>query len=194
MARPVEFNRDEVLDRAMDIFWEKGYEATSLQDLIDSMDLSKSSFYNTFESKHNLFTETLRRYNDCMTRPLAEALNNSVSGIDFIVSVFNEVIDQANTPIGMKGCFLMNTAAEFARNDPAIGDILESGFNKIEVIFLRAIEKAQSLGEIPNDKDASALANFLVCNMSGLKTMAKAGIKHTRLKHIADTVIDSLKK
>jgi TetR/AcrR family transcriptional regulator, transcriptional repressor for nem operon len=194
MARPIEFNRDKVLDRAMDIFWEKGYEATSLQDLIDSMNLSKSSFYNSFESKHNLFRETLRRYNKCMTRTLTEALNNSASGIDFIASVFNEIIDQANSPTGMKGCFLMNTASEFARNDPAIGEILESGFKKIEVVFLKAVDKAQALGEIQADRDTQALANFLVCNMSGLKTMAKAGIKHTQLKHIADTVIDSLKK
>ncbi|CAN5726117.1 hypothetical protein BH24ACI3_BH24ACI3_00270 [soil metagenome] len=75
----------------------------------------------------------------------------------------------------------------------AIGEIMESGFKKFEAVFLIAVEKSQASGEMLSEKDAHAFANFLACNMSGLKTMAKAGIKHTHLKHIVDTVINALR-
>ncbi|HMS10583.1 MAG TPA: TetR/AcrR family transcriptional regulator [Pyrinomonadaceae bacterium] len=176
----------------MEVFWAKGYEATSLQDLIDAMGLSKSSFYNAFDSKHHLFTETLRHYNECMTTPLASALMDSKSGLTFIKAVFEEIIDQSKTSAGMKGCFLMNTATEFAQSDPEIGSIMNSGLKKIETIFHHAILKAQDAGEIPADKDASALAKFLVSNMSGLKTMVKAGIKPAHLLSIVNTLVASL--
>lgn len=192
MARPYEFDRAEALETAMDVFWAKGYEATSLQDLIDAMGLAKSSFYNAFESKHHLFTETLRHYNECMTTPLATALMDSPSGLAFVKSVFEEIIDQSKTSAGMKGCFLMNTATEFAQSDAEIGAIMSSGLKKIESIFHHAILKAQASGEVPQQKDASALAKFLVSNMSGLKTMVKAGIKPAQLRPIVNTLIDSL--
>lgn len=189
MARPVEFNKSEVLDKALEVFWEKGYEATSLSDLIDAMALSKSSFYNTFESKHQIFTEALRRYNECMTSPLRQALDASPSGLEFIRAVFTEIIDPAESSMGLKGCFLMNTASEFAQNDPEIGKIVDLGLGQIEKIFFSAIKKAQKLDEIGSDKQPEELAIFLVNNMSGLKTMVKAGIKPDKLRYIVSTIV-----
>lgn len=189
MARPVEFNKSEVLDKALEVFWEKGYEATSLSDLIDAMALSKSSFYNTFESKHQIFTEALRRYNECMTSPLRQALDDSPSGLEFIRAVFKEIIDPAESSMGLKGCLLMNTASEFAQNDPEIGKIVDLGLSQIERIFFSAIKKAQKLDEIGSDKQPEELAIFLVNNMSGLKTMVKAGIKPGKLRHIVSTIV-----
>ncbi len=189
MARPIQFNKSEVLDKALEVFWEKGYEATSLSDLIDAMALSKSSFYNTFDSKHQIFTEALRRYNECMTFPLRQALDDSPSGLEFIRAVFIEIIGPAESSMGLKGCFLMNTASEFAQNDPEIGKIVDLGLSQIEKIFLSAITKAQALGELSSDKKPEELAIFLVNNMSGLKTMVKAGIKPDRLRNIVSTIL-----
>jgi TetR/AcrR family transcriptional repressor of nem operon len=116
MARPVKFNKLDVLDRALEVFWEKGYEATSLSDLIDAMALSKSSFYNTFDNKHQIFIEALCRYNECMAAPLRESLSESSSGLEFIRALFTEIIGQAEASSGLKGCFLVNTATEISPN------------------------------------------------------------------------------
>jgi TetR/AcrR family transcriptional regulator, transcriptional repressor for nem operon len=192
MPRPVEFDKREVLEKAMDVFWEKGFEAASLQDLTDSMGLSKSSFYNTFDSKHQLFSEALSLYNSCMTDPLSRAVENSTSGLDFIRSLFDQIVELSGTSLGNKGCFLMNTATEFAQQDPEIAKVVDSGFGRFERILLKAIIKAQEKGEIAREKDPQTLACYLVCSMSGLKTMVRAGIKPSKLRHIVSTILAAI--
>ena len=193
MARPLEFDKHVALEKAMDVFWEKGFEATSLQDLIDAMDLSKSSFYQAFGSKLDLFAATLNHYTDRMAADMAALLEASTSGIDFIKKAFMEIVAQAPLDLGMKGCFLMNTATEFSQRDAEIAVLTKGGMKKFETVFLGAIKKAQSAGEISSDRDPRALAHFLVCNMSGLKTMVKAGAKQADLKAVVNTIVASLK-
>lgn len=193
MARPPEFDRDVVLERAMEVFWEKGYEAASLQDLIDAMDLSKSSFYQAFRSKHDLFAVTLDHYTDCLSTKLANDLAVSDSGLGFIERTFLGVVESARQKTGLKGCFLINTASEFGQANDEIAELTLSGLRKMERVFTRALVKAQQDGEIPTTKDPKALASYLVSNMSGIKTMVKAGIKPSVLRPIVSTIIASLK-
>lgn len=104
-----------------------------------------------------------------------------------------EIVTQAPTDLGMKGCFLMNTASEFAQRDTEIAALTKGGMKKFESVFFKAVEKSQQAGEISSEKDPHSLAYFLVCNMSGLKTMVKAGAKQRQLKAVVDTLVASLK-
>ncbi len=192
MARPLEFDKNVALEKAMDVFWEKGFEATSLQDLIVEMGLSKSSFYQAFGGKLELFSTALNHYTDSMAANMATRLESTPSGIEFIRNTFMEIVAQARTDLGMKGCFLMNTASEFAQRDTEIAALTKGGVKKFESVFFKAIEKSQKAGEISSEKDAHSLAYFLVCNMSGLKTMVKAGAKRRQLRAIVDTLLASL--
>ncbi len=193
MARPLEFDKDVAMENAMDVFWEKGFESASLQDLIEAMDLSKSSFYQAFKSKHALYTETLGHYTDFLVGNLSRDLELSTSALRFIENTFNNVADQAPLKTSQRGCFLMNTASEFAQKDDEIALLTKSGLKRIETVFARAIEIAQMDGEISRAKPARSLANFLICSMSGLKTMAKAGVDQAILKDVVKTIIASLK-
>lgn len=193
MARPLEFNKDTALDKAMEVFWEKGFEAASLQDLIDAMDLSKSSFYQTFKSKHNLYATALNHYTEMMSQNMLNNLEASASGLEFIEKTFLEIAETAPLKASQRGCFLMNTASEFAQKNDEIALLTNQGLKKFEDVFARAIKKSQSLGEISLSRSAETLADFLICNMSGLKTMVKAGIKPDTLRPIINTIIASLK-
>lgn len=193
MARPLEFDKNVVLERAMEVFWEKGFESASLQDLIDAMDLSKSSFYQAFKSKQDLYAAALNHYVDLMSANLSNNLDSSNSGLEFIENTFLEIAENAPLRAGQRGCFLMNTATEFAQKNEEIAILTNNGLKKFESVFARAIKKAQSSGEISLSKNAETLANFLICNMSGLKTMVKAGIKTATLRPIVNMIVNSLK-
>ncbi len=193
MARPLEFDKTMALERAMEVFWEKGFEAASLQNLIEAMGLSKSSFYQAFKSKHDLFTEALNHYVELMSANLSRNLETSPSGLAFIENIFMEIAENAPLKASQKGCFLMNTATEFAQKNEQIALLTGNGLKKLESVFARAVKKAQAEGEISHSKNPETLADFLVCNMSGIKSMVKAGIKPAVLKPIVNTIIASLK-
>lgn len=177
----------------MDVFWKKGYEATSLQDLIGAMGLSKSSFYQAFGSKLDLFSVTLDHYTDRMAADMGAGLENSRSALAFLEKIFGDIVEHAPNDLGRKGCFLMNTATEFSQSNESIAALTKSGMKKFEAVFFKAIKRAQEGGEIPAERDAHALAHFLVCNMSGLKTMVKAGAKQPALRSVVKTLIASLR-
>lgn len=193
MARPLEFDKEIALEKAMEVFWEKGFEAASLQDLIEAMDLSKSSFYQAFKSKHDLYATALNHYTEMMSQNMLNNLEVSASGLEFIEKTFLEIAETAPSKASQRGCFLMNTASEFAQKNDEITLLTNQGLKKFEDIFTRAIKKAQSLGEISPSRSAETLADFLICNMSGIKTMVKAGVKPHTLRPIVYTIIASLK-
>lgn len=193
MARPLEFDKRIALEKAMEVFWEKGFEAATLQDLIEAMDLSKSSFYQAFKSKRNLYATALNHYVDLMSANLSNNLDSFNSGLEFIENTFMEIAENASLSESQRGCFLMNTATEFSQKNGEIAILTSKGLRKFESVFARAIKKAQSSGEISLSKNAETLANFLICNMSGLKTMVKAGIKTSTLRPIVNMIVASLK-
>ncbi len=193
MARPLEFVKEVALEKAMEVFWEKGFEAASLLDLIEAMGLSKSSFYQAFKSKHDLYTAALNHYVELMSANLSRSLEAAPSGLAFIENTFMEIAENAQLRESQRGCFLMNTATEFAQKNEEIAILTGSGLKKFESVFARAVKKAQADGEISLSKNAETLADYLVCNMSGIKSMVKAGIKPAVLKPIVNTIIVSLK-
>lgn len=193
MARPLEFDKTVALEKAMEVFWEKGFEAASLQDLIDAMDLSKSSFYQAFGSKHDLYATALNHYVDLMSANMSRSLDNSDSGLEFIENTFMEIAETAPLKASQRGCFLMNTATEFAQKNEEISLLTNNGLKKFESVFARAIKKSQVAGEISLSKNAETLADYLICNMSGIKSMVKAGIKPATLRPIVNTIVNSLK-
>lgn len=192
MGRPVEFDRDVVLERAMQVFWAKGYKATSLQDLLQAMNLSKSSFYQTFFSKHQLFQQSINHYRDYMTRDMLNSLQQAESGRKFIEENFRSIAAEAHEPPGQLGCFVMNSANEFAQQDPVIADLVARGIVQFERVFLAAVKRAQVEGDIAAEKNAQALARYLVSSRSGLKTIAKAGASQKSLKEVIAIVLSAL--
>lgn len=192
MPRPLEFDRDAALETAMQVFWAKGYETTSLQDLLEATGLSKSSFYQSFESKHELFERCVRRYADQVVDHMRRQLREAPSGYDFIVSSLNGVAEGVSRKEGQRGCLVMNTANEFAQRDPSLAGLIAKEHKRFEAAFVAAVERAQREGSIPKSKPARALARYCLTTLSGLKTMAKAGASARALREVAVIAVDAL--
>jgi len=192
VGRPLQFDPDKALDIAMQLFWRKGYESTSLQDLVSAMGVSKSSFYQTFTSKHHLFQQAIHNYQKMLSDNLQIQLQQAESGKAFIESLFYGVEREVSGSDARRGCLLMNTASEFSQTDAEIAGLVSDSLDHIADIFKQAILQAQSENKISKDKNAQDLAIYLVSNMSGLKNMVKAGADKKTIKGIVDIALSAL--
>lgn len=191
-GRPLQFNPEIALNSAMLLFWRKGYESTSLQDLLTGMGLSKSSFYQAFKSKHCLFQQSIRHYRKMLTNDLQGQLEQADSSRDFLENLFRNVASETSGRDARRGCLLMNTASEFAQTDSEIAGLVGDSIENITNIFEQAIRQAQDEDKINKDKDARSLATYLLSSMSGLKNMVKAGADRETIKRIVDNVLSVL--
>ena len=177
----------------MNEFWCRGYQATSLKHLMQATTLSKSSLYQVFGNKHKLFIRCLERYQDQTAADLQRRLDSTKSGKQFIADTLTWVIEETQRTEQPKGCLVMNTASEIAQGDAEITDCVVSGLDKYLTVFRHAIERAQKEGAIDNDRDVKLLANYFVSNMSGLRTMVKAGTDIKSLKNMVTVIMRVLK-
>ncbi|MET9863019.1 TetR/AcrR family transcriptional regulator [Streptomyces smyrnaeus] len=198
MARPRLFDEERALDAAMRAFWEKGYEATSTQDLCEATGLGRSSIYNTFSSKHDLFQRALTRYVDAMTAQQLEILEDvERSALERIEALFARIIEQefeqrrAGRSIG---CLSVNTTVELAARDPEVDRVLTRDL-RVRLDALRAaIEAGQRAGEITADREPEALARFVNAVIGGMRVSAQGGADRPALKGIAATAVSALRR
>jgi TetR/AcrR family transcriptional repressor of nem operon len=191
-GRPIEYDPEQVLEAAMNLFWRLGYQGTSLNDLMKATALSKSSLYQTFGSKRNLFMRCLEHYQDKTTADLRERFQAAKSGKQFIADTLMWVIDEAKDGMQPQGCLVMNTATEFAQRDEGIANSVTRGLDRYREIFRCAVIRGQEEGSISRDTDVNVLVNYLVTNMSGLRTMVKAGSSVNSLKNMVKVIINAL--
>lgn len=192
MGRPREFDEAEALEAATQVFWTQGFEATSLHDLLKAMNLSKSSFYQTFESKESLFQRCLGHYADVIVASMDTALDSSSSGKAFIERILMGVAEETRGGSSRRGCLVMNTANELGQRDPDLGKIIARNARRFEEVFSRALQRAMQEGEVDPARPLRATARYLVCTLSGLKTMVKAGAGPKAVTEIAQVALRSL--
>ena len=194
MARPREFEHDVVLDRAMRIFWSRGYEATSVQDLVDHMGIQRGSLYATFGDKRALFLAAIDRYDRMVTAKLLAVLDEPASGMEAIRRFFRLKIDWAGAANRPRGCLVTNSATELASRDRRTTSRVAAVFTKIEAAFERAVVRAQKAGEIDPTRDPRALARFLTSSAQGLSVMAKTFPGRAVLEDIVEVILTVLKR
>ena len=192
MARPREFDTDDVLEKAMQAFWSGGYEATSLADLTRAMGISKSSFYEAFGSKHALFLATIERYGETTAERTVGLLEKSTWAKGAIAAVFELVIDSATAEGQRRGCFMNNCAVANASRDTAVASRVIGFMDRLEAAFESAVARGQEAGDIPSDHDAQALARFLASSLQGLIVTAKANPDREKLNDIVRVVLAAL--
>ncbi len=192
MVRPREFDHGEALHRAMEAFWEKGYGATSLQDLLVAMGISKSSFYEAFGNKRTLFLAALERYGDVQLEQIKTHLGGDVSPRQAIADLFEMAIDRLLTPEGRHGCFAVNTAVELAAHDPEIAAQVNGIFERMASVLQPVIARAQAASEIRADRSAGVLAGYLVSSLGGLRVIGKARPDRTALNDILRVALTAL--
>lgn len=173
MARPREFDERDALTQAVGVFWNKGYEGTSMADLLAATGLSKSSLYETFGSKRDLFMAALSAYCDDRTRLMRDHLQSRDNALDAIAGFLALVVEQARRDDRPFGCLSCNEAAEMAPHDSDVRRILARDFDGMEAAFAEAINRGHADGSIPPDREARRYARFLNVTYHGLQIMAR---------------------
>ncbi len=192
-GRPIEFDSQQALLAAMNVFWQQGYESTSLEDLLETMAISRSSFYQAFGSKHELFERCLALFRETQVRRMRTALTKASSGIAFLRSALQATAAEAGLTHAPKGCLIMNTATEFAGRDSTVADLVADGANDFSQVFRDAVLRAQQEGDIAPDRSADVLARYMVTAITGLKTMVKAGVPRASILEVADVALSALR-
>ena len=180
-----QFSTEDALTKAMHAFWARGYEATSIQDLVASMGINRASIYATFGDKHSLFVEALRAYDERHRAAFLERLCQRHCGKAAIVKAFDEVIASALASGSRDGCLLVNTALELSPHDEAIADIVSAGLHQVEMFFRDMIKAGQALGEIRVSVDAEQTAQALLSLFIGLRVLTRSRPEKALFKSIA---------
>jgi TetR/AcrR family transcriptional regulator, transcriptional repressor for nem operon len=192
MARPREFDPETVLDRAMHVFWSKGYEATSLSDLCGATELNRSSLYASFGDKRALFLETINRYGDRAVARVSAALSKPIPIREAIARFHSEMIDQVVAGPGRTGCLIGNSAAEVARHDRAAAASLRRNLDRVEAVFREAFVRAKERGEISPRADVDALARFILATTQALRLLGKVTTDPRALEDISKVALRCL--
>jgi TetR/AcrR family transcriptional repressor of nem operon len=194
MARKKDFDEDELLGKAAELFWRKGYNGTSAQDLVDCLNINRSSLYNTYTDKRTLFKRTLSLYQTQQTGAMLSMLAKATDPEAMIKQIFDGLIKESVEDQLLKGCFMVNTAVELAGQDKEIGDMVNNNNLSVENALVKLIENGQQQGQFTTKKTARTLARFIFANITGLRVAARTGSDVQTLHDIADVAILSLKK
>lgn len=190
MARTKEFDPDAALQSALELFWQRGYEATSMTDLVEHLGIGRASIYATFGSKHELYLRALDRYTE--TRD-ALLLTEPGPALPAVRAVVRRFATEAAHPEGrLYGCFVTNTAAELAPHDPAAARRVERSWDHLETLMYSALVRARAQGELPEGRDPRALARMLLVLLQGLRVVGKASEDPARVRDAAEQALSLL--
>lgn len=185
-----QFDKQAALGRALDSFWAKGYEATSMQDLVDCTGVNRGSLYATYGDKRALFLAALQAYDDARRAMLSE-FEKRYEAREAIRQVFQTFTNEVSESGGNRGCFLTNTALELAAHDAEIRQIVAKAQEDVEAFFARLIRRGKAAGEIPEHVKIAETARGLLASLLGLLVLIRSRPERTLLRTIID---DALKR
>lgn len=194
MPRPKEFDPEQALDKAVHLFWRQGYQATSVQDLVDAMGINRFSLYDTFGDKHQLFLAALDRYMQKWRNDKLYALEHSQEGLPAIRRFFQEWLESYDSEKGSQGCFLTNSAVEVAPHDQAAAAFVRANLARLENAFYQALVRARKKGEIPKSLNLRDYACFFTNSIMGFTVLLKVLPDRKALERIFRTLFASLQK
>ena len=190
MARHLEFDRTEVVARAVDAFWQAGYESLPTLEIAEAMGVAKSSLYNTFSSKRNLFIESVDHYADSQRSKVVARFKSENVG-ELLHQMLLEVVTDNNAG---RGCFLVNTAAELGSRDSEIRQHVKAGFDGMMDAFTTLIRAGQEAGQIKSGVNPQQSAVILVSGISGLRVLVKGGYSAVELNPVIESILAGLLK
>lgn len=193
MARPKEFDRDTALQQAMKTFWAKGYEGTSVADLTAAMGISRSSLYETFGDKQDLFLEALEHYQQLTGRKRANFFAAAGSVREGMAEMLRGVINFALNKDLPGGCFYTNTATALGTLDEKIHALIKAGAASLENDIFAFLEKGKQHGEIAADRDCRALARFFVGVIRGMSVLARVSGDRKVLEDMAAVAVEAVR-
>ena len=192
MARPREFDRDAAVQRAMTVFWRKGYAATSTDDLLHAMNIGRQSMYDTFGDKHRLYLEALERYQQDSIAENIKRLRSTASPLAGIEALVVGII-ASDKSTRERGCMGVGSIGEFGNTDPNLVTLRARSGGAQHQALIERLRHAQAANEIGASVDIELAARFVETTMFGLQVAAKAGASLQSLRDTATFAVASLK-
>ncbi|MFI6516131.1 TetR/AcrR family transcriptional regulator [Spirillospora sp. NPDC050679] len=189
MARTKEFDPDAALQRALELFWERGYEATSMADLVERLGVARASIYATFGGKHELYLKALERYGQLMDPQITDRLSVPGPVLPAVRALVARYAEESAEDAGRRGCMVVNTAVELAARDPEAARMVEMSWTALETALVSALLRAQAQGELAADKDPRAIARFLLVLFQGMRVLGRAPAAPARLRDAAEQAL-----
>lgn len=193
MARSKAFKEEDVLEKAVNLFWSKGYNGSSAQDLVDNLEISRSSLYDTYGDKHSLFIQSLQQYRKQEATKLIAMINSAEDAEQVIKEIFQSLVNDTLKDKSYKGCFMINAAVELGAQDDEIMKIAKENMQVVEDAFYKAVKKGQDAGQFSTKNSARSLARFLFNSMSGIRVAEKSGVEKKVLDDIIKVTLSALK-
>ncbi|MER5637923.1 helix-turn-helix domain-containing protein [Kitasatospora sp. NPDC002227] len=193
MPRPREFEPEQVLDAAMRRFWERGYRATSIEDLVKATGVKPGSIYSAFPGgKRALFLKSLERYAKLVVPQKLGELDTPGASVAQVRGYFDGLVRDLLSPEGRQGCLLVNTAIENAAEDDEAAAVVRGHLARLEHCMTRALTTAERRGEVRAGLDPAGTARLLVATCQGLMVVGKANPDGTVLRAIVDNAFAGL--
>jgi TetR/AcrR family transcriptional repressor of nem operon len=190
VARTKEFDPDAALQAALELFWQRGYEATSMSDLVERLGIGRASIYATFGNKHELYLKALERYDRAGLPPILRELSQPGPALPAVRSVVRRYATEASDDqLRANGCLVTNTASELAPHDAAAARHVERNWDQLEAVLHSALIRAQAQGELPAERDPLTLARMLLVLLQGLRVVGKASTDPTRVRDAAEQAL-----
>jgi TetR/AcrR family transcriptional repressor of nem operon len=193
VGRPRQFDEEQVLDAAMKAFWAKGYEATSLADLVSVTGLHKGSLYQAFGDKHTLFIQTLNRYLQNIRHHKNQVLQQADTPLGGIRAVLHGFIDMSENDADCpQGCMAVKSLVEMAPHDQEVQRIMDEHKSGMRASIESRITEAQANGDLGTEKSAEMIANLIMIFMNGLATEAAGPMEVSKAHALLDAQLDAL--
>ncbi|RDY60095.1 TetR/AcrR family transcriptional regulator [Flagellimonas nanhaiensis] len=192
MPRTKQFNEEEILNKAMELFWEKGFHATSIQDLVSHLGINRASLYDTFGGKDELFNKAFAHYRSITGNMLNSIFGDTENVKAGFQKLFDKAIEETLEDDSRKGCFVVNTTTELIPGDKALLNILCENKSNLEALFTRFIQNGIDSGELPKSLDAESTALMLFTIYNGLRVVAKVDPNPIKLKKTVSAALSVL--
>ncbi|MFJ6632680.1 TetR/AcrR family transcriptional regulator [Streptomyces sp. NPDC091376] len=192
MARPRSFDEQHVLQAAREVFWDRGYTAASLDDLMTATGLGKGSLYGAFGDKRQLFLRALDAYRVEQLRAVREVLDGDGPALERLTRLLEGVARGYGDDAGRRGCLLVNSTSELHGQDPEVISRSRATYQAVEDLLVDCVEEAQRDGDIAPDADARELGRLLLATLQGMEFLAKTRMDASALLQIGRTALAGL--
>ena len=192
MARTKAFDRDEVLTKAMNLFWKKGYYATSIQDLVDHLGINRGSIYDTFVGKDELYQEAIKLYRSQNAEALKQFLNEHDSVKEGIHALMLRNLNQVKCDTEKKGCFMVNCSTEYLPTHPSAHSIVEENKKIFIATLFGYLQSGVDSGELAAESNPQSLANFIFTFINGMMVVSKTSKDYSQLNKSINMVMELL--
>ncbi|NCN09942.1 MAG: TetR/AcrR family transcriptional regulator [Leptospira sp.] len=193
MSRTKEFEPNIVLDKAMHLFWYRGYNATSMQELVNHLGISRSSLYESFGDKKELYVNCLRKYRNEYTEQMLQKLQNTESLPLTLEKILKYIIEDSLHAKQQLGCFMINATLEFGGEEKEIAKIIEENNNSMLSTLITSIQNAQLKKQINTRYSAEALSHFFMNAISGLRILGSTCKDEKTLEESAKITLEVFK-